>query len=247
MLGPAAGEHGGEVLYSGPLAGLADVSNSTTARYLFGASDNSTARVPRTSSSWLKLQGVSRNNVSNLDAQFPLGVLTVITGVSGSGKSSLVTQALAELVAEELGEELEPVEEADDSSAEPVDVAATSGRIVSGMDGIKRLVQVDQKPIGRTPRSNLATYTGLFDGVRKLFCGHQISTCAEIHRWTFLLQRCRRPLRNLRRRRICQCRVVVSTKRLRTVSNVSRCALQRGNTQGSVSRKEHRGCARDDR
>ncbi|MEO7361022.1 MAG: excinuclease ABC subunit UvrA [Gemmatimonadaceae bacterium] len=167
-VGPAAGEHGGEVLYSGPLAGLRAVKNSTTARYIFGAEDG-IRKEPRTPVDWLELRGVSRNNINNLDVRFPLGTMTCVTGVSGSGKSSLVSQVLIELVAEQLGQPLESEEVPE--GGEP-DVNATidmSGRIVSGMNHVKRLVQVDQKPIGRTPRSNLATYTGLFDGVRKLF------------------------------------------------------------------------------
>ncbi|MBC8089173.1 MAG: excinuclease ABC subunit UvrA [Phycisphaerae bacterium] len=167
-VGPAAGEHGGQVLYSGPLEGLAEVGESTTAKYLFDTT-RLAQRTPRVAAEWIKLQGVSRNNVVSLDAEFPVGILTVVTGVSGSGKSSLVTQALAELIAEELGHETVAAEDADAASEEPAQVPSTSGRVVSGLDGIKRLVQVDQKPIGRTPRSNLATYTGLFDGVRKLF------------------------------------------------------------------------------
>ena len=91
-----------------------------------------------------------------------------MTGVSGSGKSSLVSQVLVELVAEQLGHEL-PQEEEEGEELERSVVLTTGGRIVAGMEGIKRLVRVDQKPIGRTPRSNLATYTGLFDNVRKLF------------------------------------------------------------------------------
>jgi excinuclease ABC subunit A len=103
-----------------------------------------------------------------VDVAFPLGVLTAVTGVSGSGKSSLVSQALVELVRRHLGHELESAEEsAPDLESGPVD--PTGGRIVEGMERFRRLVMVDQKPIGRTPRSNLATYTGLFDGVRKLF------------------------------------------------------------------------------
>jgi excinuclease ABC subunit A len=110
---------------------------------------------------------VTRNNLHELDVKFPLGVLTSVTGVSGSGKSSLVSQALVELVAHCLGHEIADVEE----EADPLlrERGETNGRITAGMDQIKRLVRVDQKPIGRTPRSNLATYTGLFDGVRKLF------------------------------------------------------------------------------
>jgi excinuclease ABC subunit A len=109
---------------------------------------------------------VTRNNLKNLDASFPLGVLTAVAGVSGSGKSSLVGQALVELVADHLGRRFE-AEEGEDLERTPT--GPVGGRIAGGAEGVKRLVLVDQKPIGRTPRSNLATYTGLFDHVRKLF------------------------------------------------------------------------------
>jgi excinuclease ABC subunit A len=98
----------------------------------------------------------------------PLGVFTTVTGVSGSGKSSLVSQALVELVSDELGHDLPSAEE-EGEELERAAVITTDGRIASGMEAITRLVRVDQKPIGRTPRSNLATYTGLFDHVRRLF------------------------------------------------------------------------------
>ncbi len=167
-VGPAAGEQGGEVLYSGPLENLRDVSTSLTAQYLFAPS-RAVLHAPRTPIGWLELQGVSRNNIANLDVQFPLGTLTCVTGVSGSGKSSLVSQVVVELVAEQLGHELAVDEGPESGEAESVAIDELSGRIVSGMEHVTRLVQVDQKPIGRTPRSNLATYTGLFDAVRKLF------------------------------------------------------------------------------
>jgi excinuclease ABC subunit A len=95
-------------------------------------------------------------------------LLTAVSGVSGSGKSSLVSQALVELVARHLGHEV-PLDEEDGEELERQPTVATSGQIVEGLEAIKRLVRVDQKPIGRTPRSNLATYTGLFDQVRKIF------------------------------------------------------------------------------
>ena len=167
-VGPAAGEHGGQVLYSGPLDGLRDVENSTTARYIFNP-DNEVRKQPRAPVDWLELRGVSRNNINNLDVRFPLGTMVCVTGVSGSGKSSLVSQVLIELVAEQLGQELEAEEVVEGGEPDTNVNIDMSGRIVSGMKHVKRLVQVDQKPIGRTPRSNLATYTGLFDGVRKLF------------------------------------------------------------------------------
>ena len=172
-VGPAAGQHGGEILYSGPLDGLADLEGSQTRAFVL-AEHTIPPREPRTPTGMLELVGVTRNNLDRLDVSFPLGVMTTVTGVSGSGKSSLVTQALVELVAERLGRPLEQSDE-DDDVLEREDVAATAGRIASGLDGISRLVRVDQKPIGRTPRSNLATYTGLFDHVRKLFASTKLA------------------------------------------------------------------------
>ncbi|MFK0104258.1 ATP-binding cassette domain-containing protein [Streptomyces sp. NPDC091217] len=131
-VGPHAGEHGGEVLYSGPVAQLAGVAESATARHLF-AREPAPARRLRSADGWLTVGPVTRHNLREVTAEFPLGVLTAVTGVSGSGKSTLI------------------------------------GEITEEQAGVGRLVSVDQKPIGRTPRSNLATYTGLFDVVRKVF------------------------------------------------------------------------------
>jgi excinuclease ABC subunit A len=165
-VGPGAGEHGGEILYSGPAPGLADVETSVTRRYLFNHGDK-TAREPRQPRDWLRLRGVTRNNLDRLDVDIPLGVFTSVSGVSGSGKSSLISQFLVDAVAEKLG--LRRENPADDGDALDAAVETLGGEITGGLDSIKRLVVVDQKPIGRTPRSNLATYTGLFDHVRKLF------------------------------------------------------------------------------
>ena len=167
-VGPGAGEKGGRVIYSGPTAGLAHVEASVTRRYLFDNKPDPVARVPRNPKGWLRLEGVTRNNLHGLDVALPVGCLTAVTGISGSGKSSLVSQALPELVSDRLGRPVAVSEEEVDPLLAGAQEAA-AGRIVSGMDHIRRLVQVDQKPIGRTPRSNLATYTGLFDHVRQLF------------------------------------------------------------------------------
>ncbi|CAN5732185.1 excinuclease ABC subunit UvrA [soil metagenome] len=168
-VGPAAGEEGGQVLYSGPPAGLASVESSLTRQHLFGAPHDARRKL-RSPSAWLRLEGVTRNNLHLLAAAFPLGCFTVVTGVSGSGKSSLVSQALLDLVSAHLGSALPPEdEESADGMPGSEPLIATTGRIVEGASQVKRLVRVDQKPIGRTPRSNLATYTGLFDAVRKLF------------------------------------------------------------------------------
>ena len=164
-VGPGAGEHGGEILYSGPLSGLAGVTKSQTRRYLFARGEN-VGRTPRKPRGWLKLRGVTRNNLDNLDVDIPLSVFTSVTGISGSGKSSLISQFLVEAVGDALGHRVESGDE-DDGLDRMVETLG--GEITEGLDGINRLVVVDQKPIGRTPRSNLATYTGLFDHVRKLF------------------------------------------------------------------------------
>jgi len=131
-VGPRAGEHGGRVLHSGPVAELAGVAESATARFLFDRSPAPDREV-RPARGELKVGPVTRHNLRGVTAGFPLGVLTAVTGVSGSGKSTLI------------------------------------GEITQDLPGVRRLVSVDQKPIGRTPRSNLATYTGLFDVVRKVF------------------------------------------------------------------------------
>ncbi|AHG88216.1 ABC transporter related protein [Gemmatirosa kalamazoonensis] len=167
-VGPAAGELGGRVLYSGPPAGLERVRESHTRRWLFDGG-RPAPRTPRVPNGWLRLADVTRNNLHGLDVAFPVGALTTVTGVSGSGKSTLVSQALVELVAEELGHEIADEAEGEPPSLEDVAPAPLGGHVVGGTAGVRRLVPVDQKPIGRTPRSNLATYTGLFDHVRKLF------------------------------------------------------------------------------
>lgn len=164
-VGPDAGAQGGRIMYSGPLAGLKDVEASRTRPYLCGQHER-VARAPRDPRGWLKLRGVTRNNLNRLDTEIPLGVFTSVTGISGSGKSSLISQFLVDAVGDELGHRKEAGDEDDKLEAS---VETLGGKIAEGLDDIKRLVVVDQKPIGRTPRSNLATYTGLLDHVRKIF------------------------------------------------------------------------------
>ena len=166
-VGPGAGIHGGEIMFSGDIGGLAKIAESQTRKYLFRSSRH-VRRTPREAQHWLRLRGVTRNNLTNFDCDLPLGMFVTVTGVSGSGKSSLISQALVELVASILGRKPSAAE-ADDETLEEDVVATTAGRIEGGLGPIRRLVNVDQKPIGRTPRSNLATYTGLFDQVRYLF------------------------------------------------------------------------------
>jgi excinuclease ABC subunit A len=163
-VGPGAGTHGGRVLYSGPPAGLAAATDSATRRYL--VEPVRPVNRGRTATGLLELRGISHHNLVGVDVDFPLGVFTAVTGVSGSGKTTLVTGALATAVRDHLGSN--DGSSTDDEAAED-DLAKGTVARVGGLAAIDRLVEVDQKPIGRTPRSNLATYTGLFDGVRKLF------------------------------------------------------------------------------
>lgn len=184
-VGPDAGEGGGKILYSGPLEGLKNVKASRTREFVFpNEHDTSVTTNVRQPKGWLTLKGVTRNNLEQLDIEFPLGVFTSVTGVSGSGKSSLVSQVLVELVADQLGQKLE----SDNAEVDPLvqEVVHTEGgEITGGMESIRRLVVVDQKPIGRTPRSNLATYTGLFDHIRKLFANTKMAKARKYDAGTF--------------------------------------------------------------
>ena len=168
-IGPGAGEHGGRVLYSGPPDGLVEVEESVTRGYLFGGR-GLPLRTPREARSWLRLENVTRNNLHDLTVDIPLGVFTAVTGVSGSGKSSLVSQALPSLLGDRLGRAVP----ADDEPVSDESLLADAperldGRVAGPVTGVKRVIVIDQRPIGRTPRSNVATYTGLFDHVRRRF------------------------------------------------------------------------------
>ncbi|QYH36768.1 excinuclease ABC subunit UvrA [Salinibacterium sp. M195] len=158
-IGPGAGEGGGNLVYSGPVDGLKEVDESITGAYLFPRTAAPVHKI-RVPDSWLQLRGASLHNINKLSVDFPLGVMTAVTGVSGSGKSTLVTQVLASVVRRHLGTA------PDDSEETELHVTVNDA---SGVESFDRLVLVDQRPIGRTPRSNLATYTGMFDVVRKLF------------------------------------------------------------------------------
>lgn len=155
-IGPGAGEHGGKVVHSGPLKELLSNEESMTGQYLSGrrAIDTPDIRRPVDPGRRLTVHGARENNLQDIDVSFPLGVLTAVTGVSGSGKSTLVNDILYTHLAREL------------NGAKSVPGRHTR---VDGDDLVDKVVHVDQSPIGRTPRSNPATYTGVFDHVRKLF------------------------------------------------------------------------------
>jgi excinuclease ABC subunit A len=154
-IGPGAGAHGGEVVHSGSYAAIKQNKQSITGDYLAGRIKIETPKKRRKSNGKsIKIVGAKENNLRGIDVEFPLGVMTAVTGVSGSGKSSLVNDILFEALANKL------------NGAKGVPGRHT--RIV-GIDQLDKVVHVDQAPIGRTPRSNPATYTGVFDHIRKLF------------------------------------------------------------------------------
>lgn len=166
-LGPGAGRHGGRVLYSGPPEGLRRVAESETRRHLFGPAAHRRAKT-RAASGTLQLRGIHCHNLRGLDVDIPLGVFTAVCGVSGSGKTSLVSRALVDLLRAKLGiaaakddEVLDPLL----SEARPV----CEGQLGGDCGEVRRLVVVDQGPIGRTPRSIVATYAGALDPIRQLF------------------------------------------------------------------------------
>ncbi|GAD85153.1 excinuclease ABC subunit UvrA [Nocardia asteroides] len=155
-IGPLAGEHGGRVVHSGPYAELLSEPESLTGAYLSGREQIEVPMVRRPIDKKRKLTvvGATEHNLAGIDVAFPLGVLTSVTGVSGSGKSTLVNDILATVLANKL------------NGARQVPGRHTR---INGLDHLDKLVQVDQSPIGRTPRSNPATYTGVFDKIRTLF------------------------------------------------------------------------------
>ena len=155
-IGPGAGEFGGEVIYSGSYDGLLKVENSLTGAYLSGRRSIAVPAVrrPVDSERVLKVVDARENNLQHIDVEFPLGVFTCVTGVSGSGKSTLVNDILATSLANDLNRARQ---------------VPGSHKRIEGLEYLDKLVQVDQSPIGRTPRSNPATYTGVFDKIRNLF------------------------------------------------------------------------------
>ena len=153
-IGPGAGEHGGEVVATGNAEEIMQNENSVTGAYLSGRIRIPVPEVRRKPTGWLKVLGAQENNLKNIDVKFPLGVMTCVTGVSGSGKSSLVNQILYKRLARDLNR-----------------ARTIPGRHkgIEGLEQLDKVINIDQSPIGRTPRSNPATYSGVFDLIRDLF------------------------------------------------------------------------------
>lgn len=155
-IGPEAGEHGGEVLYSGPVPGIADCKRSLTGQYLSGKKQIAIPEKRRQieKERQLKIIGARENNLKNIDVSIPLGKLVLVTGVSGSGKSTLINQVMYQALAAKLQRKR---------------VVPGRHKEIAGIEHLDKVVHVDQSPIGRNPRSNPATYTGVWDAVRALF------------------------------------------------------------------------------
>ena len=153
-LGPGAGEHGGRIVAQGTAAEVQRVKESATGQYLAGTLAVAVPTKRRTPTGYVKVEGASQHNLRDIDAAFPLGVLTCVTGVSGSGKSTLVNEILYKALSARLHR----------ARARP-----GAHRKIKGLEQLDKIIAVDQSPIGRTPRSNPATYTGLFDVIRDMF------------------------------------------------------------------------------
>ena len=153
-IGPGAGEHGGELVAMGTVEDLMRNERSVTGAYLSGRMKIPVPETRRKPSGWLKVLGASENNLKNIDVAFPLGVMTCVTGVSGSGKSSLVNEILYKRLARDLNR---------------ARMIPGKHKGIKGMEQLDKVISIDQSPIGRTPRSNPATYTGVFDMIRDLF------------------------------------------------------------------------------
>ena len=153
-IGPGAGEHGGEVVAMGTAEEIMECPQSITGAYLSGRLKIPVPEVRRTPSGWLTVKGAAENNLKNITVRFPLGVMTCVTGVSGSGKSSLVNEILYKALAKKLNR-----------------ARTIPGKYkeILGAENLDKIIAIDQSPIGRTPRSNPATYTGVFDLIRDLF------------------------------------------------------------------------------
>ena len=153
-IGPGAGEHGGQVVATGTAKELMENPNSITGAYLSGRMKIPVPETRRTPTGWMTVKGAQENHLKNIDVKFPLGVLTCVTGVSGSGKSSLVNEILYKSLAKQLNR---------------ARTIPGKHKCIEGMEQLDKVICIDQSPIGRTPRSNPATYTGVFDMIRDLF------------------------------------------------------------------------------
>lgn len=232
-IGPGAGVHGGEICAQGSLQDILDAPGSLTGQYLSG---KRRIEIPKqrhkpNPKMMLHLRGATGNNLKNVDLDIPAGLLTCITGVSGSGKSTLINDTLFSLAANEINGASHPV---------------AAHREVENLDLFDKVVDIDQSPIGRTPRSNPATYTGMFTPLRELFA--QVPEArARLFAGSFQLQRTRRPLRGLPGRWPDQGGDALPARRLRALRCLPRQALQPRDAGDPLQGLQHQRRAADDR
>ena len=210
-IGPFAGEYGGHVVAQGTAEEVSRVPESLTGQFLAGTRRIEVPKKRRKPSGYIEIKGAAEHNLKGIDVKVPLGVLCSVTGVSGSGKSTLVNEVLYKAVANRLNAKR---------------TRAGAHKSISGLEQLDKIISVDQSPIGRTPRSNPATYIGLFDQIRDLFARTPEAQGARVQGGPLLLQRQGRALRGLQGRRPDQDRDALPAGCVRALRAVPRQALQ---------------------
>jgi excinuclease ABC subunit A len=227
-LGPGAGVHGGELVAAGTLPEILESKKSLTGQYLTGELSIPIPKKrlsPAEEKGWLEVLGCRENNLQNIDVRIPLGTFTCVTGVSGSGKSTFVDDILQRALFRKFyGSKERPGEH----------------RALKGFENLDKVIVIDQSPIGRTPRSNPATYTGMFNHIRDLFAPARRES-ARLRAGPFQFQRQGRSLRKMRGRRRFENRDEFSPAGLCDVRGVQRQALQPRDAGNRLQGQKHRG------
>ena len=231
-IGPAAGVHGGQVIAAGTAEEIMAVPASITGQYLSGAKKFRSLPPPDRQRAQPHHSGAAENNLDHVDVTFPLGTFTCVTGVSGSGKSSLVN----EILFKRLGADLNRMK-----------VRPGKHTALEGEEFLDKVIDIDQSPIGRTPRSNPATYTGLFGDIRELFASTPDAKSRGYGPGRFSFNVKGRPVRVLRRGWTAENRDALSPRYLRSLRGLQGKTLQPGDPGGQVQGKKHPRCPGHDR